>query len=264
MVGTWYFPYHQSPDAVSVTEGELRTCLEDINAAYPSAKLSLEDILHVHCGLLPSDGISQETGDVQLSKHYSIQHHQSDSDGLITISGVKYTTARDVAEKVIDKVAKIIGRSILRSETVKTPLYGGEISNLSSFLQQIGKESPFELSSQALQRLAYTYGTNCGKIIKAAVSQEYDAPWKQLLAAEIRYAVREEMAQHLSDVVLRRTDLGSAGKPKDDVLKFCADVMAEELNWGISERQVELQCVDNFYAVRVPRYQTKRRVASGS
>ena len=41
-----------------------------------------------------------------------------------------------------------------------------------------------------------------------------------------------EMAQKLTDVIFRRTELGTAGYPGDACLKTCAEIMAAELGWN--------------------------------
>jgi glycerol-3-phosphate dehydrogenase len=64
-----------------------------------------------------------------------------------------------------------------------------------------------------------------------------------VVRAEVRYAVREEMAQRLSDVIYRRTELGTAGAPGHDVLRICADVMQAELAWGATRVEQECQLV---------------------
>ena len=65
----------------------------------------------------------------------------------------------------------------------------------------------------------------------------------EMLKAQVRYAVREEMAQGLSDVVFRRTELGSAGHPGDAALQVCADVLSKELGWDENQAQRELTMV---------------------
>jgi glycerol-3-phosphate dehydrogenase len=52
---------------------------------------------------------------------------------------------------------------------------------------------------------------------------------------------RWEMAQKLSDVVLRRTELGAAGPPAVATLRRCAQVMAAELGWTQAriEREID-------------------------
>jgi glycerol-3-phosphate dehydrogenase len=63
------------------------------------------------------------------------------------------------------------------------------------------------------------------------------------MRAEVRYAIREEMAQRLSDVIFRRTELGTAGIPGDEVLRVCAAVMQGELGWSSARVAQECQLV---------------------
>ena len=49
------------------------------------------------------------------------------------------------------------------------------------------------------------------------------------------------MAQKLSDVVFRRTELGSAGYPGNEALNICAETMGAELGWTSTQIQQELQ-----------------------
>jgi glycerol-3-phosphate dehydrogenase len=248
MVGTWYFPYQQSPDDARVTEAELQVCLDDINAAYPSVQLTLQDIQFVHCGLLPSGGIDAATGEVQLSKHYRVQDHSREGlPGLLTVSGVKYTTARDVAEKVINQVGKILRRSLPPSQTANTPLQGGQISHLQAFIQQEARRLHPHVSQETVQHLVYHYGSEYEAILNLVADLKSDDAQTALLAAQVRYAVRSEMALHLSDVVLRRTGIGAAGKPSDKDLEYCADIMAAELHWDTAQKMTELQQLNAFY-----------------
>ncbi|MDB9526586.1 glycerol-3-phosphate dehydrogenase/oxidase [Oscillatoria sp. CS-180] len=253
MLGTWYFPYRQSPEQLSVSGAELQICLDDINAAYPPADLTLSDISYVHCGLLPSSGVSRKTGDVQLAKHYHlIDHGQDGMPGLLTVSGVKYTTARDVAEKVIGRVGHILRRSLPASKTHQTPVYGGAIDNFDGLLQQANQNTETGLSDSTMKSLVYTYGTEYQTVLDGIQPQSERSSWQNLLASQVRYAVHQEMAQHLSDVVLRRTDLGSARKPEESDIAFCAEIMAVELAWSEHQYQEELEQVHNFYAKRLP------------
>ena len=68
--------------------------------------------------------------------------------------------------------------------------------------------------------------------------------------AEVVHAVRREMAQRLDDVVLRRTELGTAGHPGDRPLKQCAEVMAGELGWNEAHTRNEIQRVKRNFSLR--------------
>src|SRR5262249_30666368 len=68
--------------------------------------------------------------------------------------------------------------------------------------------------------------------------------------AEIRYSVREEMAQKLADVIFRRTELGLAGNPGEACLKRCAKIMSKELGWNTARTQNEIDEVGSILARR--------------
>ncbi|GJL64967.1 MAG: hypothetical protein NPIRA04_36210 [Nitrospirales bacterium] len=58
--------------------------------------------------------------------------------------------------------------------------------------------------------------------------------------AEVVHGVRKEMAQTLSDVVFRRTGLGTIGYPGTECLHTCAMLMAQEMKWDERRIQSEL------------------------
>ena len=76
------------------------------------------------------------------------------------------------------------------------------------------------------------------------------APDIPLLSGEVAYAIEHADAVHLSDVVLRRTSLGSAGHPGPAALERAATIMAERLGWSDERRAQEIALVEEIY----PRY----------
>jgi len=108
------------------------------------------------------------------------------------------------------------------------------------------------LSEEAMSRLFGNYGSAYQDVL-----QYLDAPRAStsgdrcsVLRAEVLHGIRDEMAQKLSDVVFRRTDLGTAGHPGNEVLSFCAEVMGEELDWNQSRTHHELQDVNKIFSMR--------------
>jgi glycerol-3-phosphate dehydrogenase len=61
------------------------------------------------------------------------------------------------------------------------------------------------------------------------------------------------MARTLVDVLVRRTNLGSAGFPGEAVAETCAAVMAAELGWTPARTAEELAAVRRFYEPVAPR-----------
>lgn len=76
------------------------------------------------------------------------------------------------------------------------------------------------------------------------------APCMGSLADAARAAVREEMAVHLTDAVLRRLDLGTAGPPAAADVATVSRVMAEALGWDEAAQEREAAALDAFYEQR--------------
>lgn len=252
LVGTWYAPFEGNPNEFCITEDDIQSFLKEVNQAYPPAKLSRNDIDFVHGGLLPSTDVSQ-SDDVQLAKHYTLYDHRQDGiKGLLTVTGVKYTTARDVAEKTVDWIGRATGRVLPKSTSSETPIWGGEIQNFTTFLKDVAQQHP-EIEDVDIRRLGFNYGSAYGTVLQ--YSTHLSKPIYSsldILRAEVIHAVREEMASTLSDVIFRRTEWGSAGSPGSDILYFCVDVMADELGWNSETCHQEVQKIEKIFAWMCP------------
>lgn len=253
LIGTKYVPYNGDPDDLKLTENDIRSFLDEINQAYPLASLRREDISFAHLGLVSILGIDPETDSVQLVKHCQIHDHQQGGvKGLISVMSVKYTTARHVAEKVIDRVFETRRQKPPPSTSAVTPLHGGQIEQFEAFLHtEIGRR-PCGLGEQMVRHLIYNYGSAYPQVLqyfdRHANESRMMTEHVAVLRAQARYAVREEMAQKLADVVFRRTELGTDGHPGDETLRFCAEVMETELGWSQVRIQQELQEVNQSFA----------------
>jgi glycerol-3-phosphate dehydrogenase len=91
------------------------------------------------------------------------------------------------------------------------------------------------------------YGTAYPNVLKCLDTCSVETPLppseEAVMRAEVRYAVRKEMAQRLSDIIFRRTELGTAGAPSDNMLRACADAMQAELGWSSTRVEQEYQLV---------------------
>jgi glycerol-3-phosphate dehydrogenase len=65
--------------------------------------------------------------------------------------------------------------------------------------------------------------------------------------AEAVYAVREEMAQRLSDVVFRRTGLGTDGHPGSSALNELLALLKRELGWSEQRAAEEFARVERHF-----------------
>ncbi len=232
LVGTLHLPYDGDPDRLVTEEEDVALLLDGINRAYPRAELVRSDVRLVHRGLLPAVSNGQ---DVTLVKGYTIDQTL---EGLLSIVGVKYTTARDVAEKTVDRAMTALGKPRRASRSAATPLLGGDFEDFADLVRGVGTP-----------HLAYNYGTLSREVLaigdRAPLSES-----TPVTGAEIRHAVREEMALDLGSVVLRRTELGSAGHPGREALERSAAILAEELSWSEERKRREIASVEEFYRSR--------------
>jgi glycerol-3-phosphate dehydrogenase len=105
---------------------------------------------------------------------------------------------------------------------------------------------------EAARALLHNYGSRYREVLKYA---DENPGWIETLdkstvtKAEVVHAVREEMAEKLEDVVLRRTELGTAGYPGRSALTGCAQLMASELGWERKRLQNEVEKVECFFSL---------------
>jgi glycerol-3-phosphate dehydrogenase len=249
MFGTLHTAWNGAPDALSVTTGEVAAFLDDLNRAFPAAQARPADVTLVHQGLLPMDGT--KAGEVQLSKHSIVRDHRTEgAPGLITVVGVRYTTARQTAEEAVDSAGAVLGRALPPSRSAVTPLAGGDTGDLGRFLAG-ARTASRTLTPASLDRLARSYGAEYTRVVALV---EADSTLARALssscavtAAEVVYAAREEMAVRLSDALLRRTEAGSAAHPGAEAVQHAAAVMARECGWSEARRMDEAAAVDARY-----------------
>jgi glycerol-3-phosphate dehydrogenase len=88
-------------------------------------------------------------------------------------------------------------------------------------------------------------------------SLDSNSAWGQVIPngettqAEVIHAVREEMAEELVDIVLRRTGVGTLGNPGYEPLRICGQLMAEALGWNESHTADELRTVIDAYVIQM-------------
>jgi len=120
LLGTWYAPAgksHASPDHARMT------LLQEFNQACPGLELSAEEVTRCQWGWLPLKG-STERGSMALAERPRVVNHGRTGgiEHLFSVEPVKYTTARSVAERVVDGVFRDMGKTAPTCRTADVPL----------------------------------------------------------------------------------------------------------------------------------------------
>jgi glycerol-3-phosphate dehydrogenase len=185
-----------------------------------------------------------------------VDHGDHGLPGLISMFGVRYTTARHTAEQAVDAVFRSMGHATAPPcRTAETPLHGGSIAHMDNFLKAVLLRDVDGISSETLRRIAGTYGTGYDGVLR--IARDVPALARPLgqncdvVGAEILYAAKQEMALKLGDAVIRRTEAGAAGHPGADALERAATIMARVHGWDATRTRHEIDEVDNFYKLPI-------------
>jgi len=156
-----------------------------------------------------------------------------------------------VAKKVVDRVFRMRRQKVPPSTSALSPLHGGQISQFDSFVQTAIRQEPCGLADKTVRHLIYNYGAAYPEVLRyfdrSCGGNRPLTNHLAVLRAEILHGVRHELAQKLTDVVFRRTDLCTAGHCGDETLEFSSEVMGKELGWSHVKIESELQEVQSVF-----------------
>jgi glycerol-3-phosphate dehydrogenase len=185
-----------------------------------------------------------------------VDHSRSQGvDGLITQIGVRLTTARGVAERVVNLVFRKLGRPAPACSTGDRAVHGGATGPFEAFVAGLGQGELRDQPATIVRSLAHNYGSEVGRVLSHCRS--HPRGWERLggthvLGGEVLHAVKEEMALRLADVVFQRTDLGTGEDPGLPALRAAAELMSEPLGWSGEQIESELAEVARAYARIAP------------
>ena len=236
LVGVWHklFPGH--PDATVVADEEIDAWIREINACYPALALRRDQVVYRNCGLVPFGDGSVGTSELSFGKESRyVDHRRAHGiEGLVTLIGIRYTTARGDAGRALDLLLEQMPGAPRPPGTDRRALAGGNIEGFESLRAAARRARPPDVGDATLEGLLRNHGTGYAAVLDQARAEAAEAQRIEglpTIQAEITHAVRQEMAAKLEDVVLRRTDLGSGSHPGRTVLRKVAARMGELLGW---------------------------------
>jgi glycerol-3-phosphate dehydrogenase len=242
IIGTTDKPFIGNPDNYRVTKQSILELIDEVNASFGDGTLSYADVRHTYGGLRPLvEDQTEET--YTTSRKYEIYDNAADGlDGLITVEGGKYTTSRRLAENSLKLIEKKLGRKLGKSITAKHRLTGCKIRDMNAFLNEVRRDNA-DFSGETLEYLSRNYGTEHAYILKLArddnaLAEVLNADGE--IMAQVIYAVRYEMARTLSDIVMRRTGIGTLGHPGEEMLRKVAAAAAPSLGWDNARIESEI------------------------
>jgi glycerol-3-phosphate dehydrogenase len=261
MIGTTDIRYEDDLDYVEASEEEINYMVEETNRVIPEASLTRDDVLFTYSGVRPLPYQPEGAEGGVTRRHLLYDHAEKDPkiDGLISTIGGKLSTYPTLAREMVDEVYKKLGRKAPKSRTDEIPLPGGATGDFESFAARFKAASG--VTDELAERLLKVYGVRAPEVLdEAGDDHSLRVPLSPsatvetgLLGAEVLYAFRHEMAQTLSDVLLRRTMVGLGPRVALDVDEAAAQVAVRHLGWSQERADREVREYRDF----VRRYKPK-------
>jgi glycerol-3-phosphate dehydrogenase len=172
------------------------------------------DVKSVFTGLRPLVKDPGNSSTKKLSRDHTIL---VDPSGLVTITGGKWTTYRKMAEDTVDQAVKVAGLEDRRCVTENLKIHG--------WISEFRENDPYRI-----------YGDDADAIRKIESEKKgWDKPIHPELpyrSAEIVWAIRNEQARSIEDILSRRTRaLLLDAKASMEMAGRVADLIAAELQY---------------------------------
>ena len=250
LIGTTDKEYIGSPDDWKITKQSIDELINEVNQSFgPALNITYKDVLFCYGGLRPL--VEDQTENVyESSRKYEIFDHSAENlNGLITVEGGKYTTSRNLAENVMKLVCRILGINDSKCSTTERYLYGCDIEDMEEFIQHIiFKYGNF--NSESIDYLGRIYGTEIDEVMKLAVKhKKVTSHVTAEMLARTEYAVRNEMALTLNDILFRRTGIGTLGHPGKKTLTEIAAFAAKLLRWDAKQLKQEIAEAEKIFKI---------------
>jgi len=216
-----------------VTKQDVDYLLRHLNR-YVARPVAPSDIVSGFAGARPLVGSDDEGDTKKLARDDVIE--VDPASGLISIMGGKWTTHRAMAEDTIDRVQEFLGDPHTEAKTRNFILFGGK-GFTDDYWTKLSPKSP--LSAGTARHLASKFGTAAENVLAVSgedrslgelIVKEYPA-----IRAEVIYAIRQEMAATIEDVLARRIGLQFySWRDAIAAAPAVGALMASELNWSSS------------------------------
>jgi glycerol-3-phosphate dehydrogenase len=265
LIGTTDIRYTGDLDRVEIEDDEIDYLLRETNRVIPSAGLSRKEILYTYSGVRPlpsTDGggggenparplpqaVLTRPGNrdaSSITRRHFIRRHPN-VNNLFSIVGGKLTTYRSLAEETVDLIFKDLGQarerghparsSSLHHTTAQVSLPGAATPDFEAFSKDFQQRCGLpELTSDHLLR---TYGTRAAELLKLVeddplLGEVFDAE-TGAIAAEVVFAFNNELAQTLSDCLMRRTMVGLNSTCGLNAVEAAAKIAQTHLGWSDS------------------------------
>jgi glycerol-3-phosphate dehydrogenase len=217
IVGTTDTWIDDPPDEARASESDVAYLLRAVEAYFPETALTEMDVVSAWAGIRPLAEPDSTRNPSQLSREHKIARTGA---GMIVVTGGKLTTYRSMAAEIVDCVEKELGKKPSKCLTDERELLGAERE---AHLQKL-ITSDAALGARVIDGLPYTL-------------------------ADLRYAISNEMALTLSDLLMRRTRIAfdTADHGLSSVSRI-TELVAPFAGWDKYQKKAQLEAYSDEVA----------------
>ncbi len=255
LIGTTDIRYEGDLNHVEIDHEEIHYLLRETNRVIPKADLTGEHILYTYAGVRPL-AFTDDKDEQSITRRHFIRQNPHIKN-LFSIVGGKLTTYRSLAEQTVDLVFKKLQKSSPKCTTAQVPLPGASVPDFDEFCKDLQQRSG--LPAAISNRLLRIYGTR-SSVVRDLIAEDpslaevFDVA-TGAIAAEVVFAFKHELAETLSDCLLRRTMVGLNSACGLNAIDAAAMVAQKYLGWSEDQTSAEI----NSYRDYVSRFQVQRK-----
>jgi glycerol-3-phosphate dehydrogenase len=253
LIGTTDMPFAGDLDELEIEVEEIDYLLRETNRVIPVASLTRDSILYTYSGVRPLPYTKGKKEEAITRKHFIWESEEV--QGLFSIVGGKLTTYRKLSEQTVDLIFKKFGKDAPNCMTASAALPGASSQSPDVLGDRLKRA--YRLSSRTSERLPRVYGTRASEILQlasegTALLEVFDEE-TGAIAAEVVFAFKHDLAQTLSDCLLRRTMVGLNSRCGLDAVEAAASIAQKHLGWSESRAHQETDAYRKEISRRFPR-----------
>jgi glycerol-3-phosphate dehydrogenase len=259
LIGTTDTRYYENLDLVEADQAEIDYLIAEANRVIPAAEFDRDSVLYTYSGVRPLPYV-KEGSESAITRRYILHDHSADKSGrlkgLISVVGGKLTTYRNLAEHAVDAIFRKFRGPTPACKTDRVPLPGAHVGDeLQAFKLDFERKSG--LGKTSADHLVRVYGSRAIELLELA-GQDADLkkpvdPETGTIGAEILFSFLGEMAQTLTDVLLRRTMAGLGPRAGIGTDENAAKVCVRYLDWDQARARDEVQAYRDYIKRMHPR-----------
>lgn len=244
-----------TPDSVRADRDDVDLILSTVNETIAPGhpKLTEDDIEATTVGIRPLIVDESKDSYTTSRRHELYDHAPSGVSNLFSIGGGKWTTGRALGDETIRTILRapaLAGVPTVAFDSTRTAAGGafGWAEDAAPYLDAVRyARSALPLDAETRVHLARLYGTEHDRVLDLVerdprlAQRVSDRPGRLDIVAQAVFAVTDEAAQTLADVIDRRLVIGTLGQVGRTEVERVALAIAPVLGWSVEKAAASVE-----------------------